>query len=228
MEAIILAGGLGTRLSSVISGLPKPMAAIGKKPFLEILLTSLAKKKFKRCIFSLGYQADSIIRYFGSNFSGIAIDYVVEEKPLGTGGGLRLALTRVEKDHVFVFNGDTYLDLEIELVESQWRARKKPIIVGCKVPDSARYGQLLIEDNKVIGFTEKGRSAQGLINAGSYVFTKDQLNAFSVGEVFSLEMDYLIPYAVSNSFDFFETTGLFIDIGVPEDYELAQALLKDS
>jgi D-glycero-alpha-D-manno-heptose 1-phosphate guanylyltransferase len=225
MEAIILAGGLGTRLREVVPDLPKPMAPIKGRPFLEILLTSLAKKRFSRIILSVGYLHEKIIDYFGYEFEGLELVYAIEELPLGTGGAVRAACVRCQADHVFVFNGDTFLDLEAMVVEEHWQACHRPIIVGRMVPDTSRYGRLLIENNQVAGFTEKGVTGKGIINAGCYIFGKDQLNQFPSGSTFSLEKDFLEKNYRTTPFDVFITEGMFIDIGVPEDYELAQTLL---
>ena len=126
MEAIVLAGGLGTRLRSTVPDLPKVMAPVCGRPFLEILLSSLATKGCRRAILSLGYLAHRVQDHFGPRFAGIDLAYEVESVPLGTGGALRRALDRCEADHVLVLNGDTYLDLEIEEVESRWQQKPLP------------------------------------------------------------------------------------------------------
>ena len=120
MEAIVLAGGFGTRLRQVVTDVPKSMAPIAGRPFLEILLGSLARKGFQRIVLSLGFMAEKISDHFGTHFAGLELAYVVEETPLGTGGAVRLASTACTQDHVFVLNGDTYVDLEAdaELVEA--------------------------------------------------------------------------------------------------------------
>ena len=225
MEAIVLAGGFGTRLREVVPDLPKPMAPVAGKPFLEILLRWLAGKGVNRVVFSLGFMADKISGYFGDRFAGMELAYVVEERPLGTGGAVRLALTRCQQDHVYVFNGDTFLDLELDTVEQFWQARHHPIIVGRAVPDTGRYGRLLIADERVTGFTEKGVVGPGLINAGCYVFDRGQLDGFTLNEAFSLEADFLTDAVCQMPVDVFVTEGLFIDIGIPEDYTRAQTLL---
>ena len=119
MEAILLAGGIGTRLRSVVPNLPKPMAPVAGRPFLEILLNSLAKKGFKRVVLSVGYMAEKVVSHFGYNFVGMELVYEIEETPLGTGGAVCKAIAQCNTDHVFVFNGDTYLDLEVAEVVAQ-------------------------------------------------------------------------------------------------------------
>lgn len=227
MEAIVLAGGFGTRLREVVPDLPKPMAPIGGQPFLEILLNSLARKGFERVVLSLGYKAEVISSHFGDSFAGMVIDYVVEKTPLGTGGAARLAMAHCRGDHVFVFNGDTFVDLEARQVEDLWQTRRHAIIVGRKVQDTARYGRLQVVKGHVTGFYEKGMSGPGLINAGCYVLRTDQLDDWPLNNYFSLEADYLFRAVMVERINFFETTGLFIDIGVPEDLHRAQTLLAD-
>lgn len=225
MEAIVLAGGFGTRLRQVVADVPKPMAPIAGRPFLEILLTLLADKGFVKVIISVGFMAETITKHFGFQFKGMVLDYVVEDQPLGTGGGVRLAMSRVNSDHVFVFNGDTFLDLEVYQLQNEWLSYKRPIIVGKFVPDTARYGRLLTAKSTVAGFTEKGVSGPGLVNAGCYIFHKRQLDGFDIGQAFSLETEFLIPAVSRGEFDVFETHGLFVDIGVPECYARAQVEL---
>lgn len=225
MEAVVLAGGFGTRLKQAVPDLPKPMAPIAGRPFLEILLDSIARKGVRRTVLSLGYMADKIVQHFGGSYAGMELSYAVETSPLGTGGALRLALAQCEQDHVFVFNGDTFLDLEIDAVERQWQHDRHPIIVGREMPDTMRYGRLLVDGKRVVGFAEKGIAGPGLINAGCYVLSKDQLDSFPLNSAFSLEADYLSKMVCKTPFDLFVTSGQFIDIGVPEDYQRAQSEL---
>ena len=221
-EAIVLAGGFGTRLREVLPDLPKPMAPVAGRPFLEILLTSLADKGFSRVVLSLGYMADKIITYFGNSFTGLDLIYVVEDEPLGTGGAVRLALSQCLQDHIYILNGDTFLDLEVDAVEAKWAENSFPMIVARQVPDTARYGRLLIESERAIGFTEKGILGPGLINAGCYILGNSQLNDFALNQPFSLETDFFVQAVKLNRIDVFVTKGYFIDIGIPEDYQRAQ------
>ena len=221
-EAVVLAGGFGTRLQHVVKDVPKPMAPITGRPFLEILLGTLASKGVGRVVLSLGFMAEKISSYFGVEFAGMELTYVIEEKPLGTGGAVRLASERCQKDHYFVFNGDTFLDLEIDALEKHWQQTQRPVIVARHVPDIKRYGSLLVDKGQLIGFTGKGQNGQGLINAGCYLFNRGQLDEFTLKQVFSLEDDYLAKVVSKSQFDVFVTSGEFIDIGVPEDYEKAQ------
>jgi D-glycero-alpha-D-manno-heptose 1-phosphate guanylyltransferase len=226
MEGIVLAGGFGTRLRKVVPDLPKPMAPIAGRPFLEILLSTLARKGFTRIVLSLGFMADKIISHFGESYAGMRLVYEVELQPLGTGGAIRAALARCESDHVFIFNGDTYLDLEVNELESLWQDRRHPIIVVRKVPDTARFGRMELSDGRINVFLEKGMSGAGLINAGCYVLPKEALNSFPSGQPFSLEREFFMKYLQQIRFDGFVTHGQFIDIGVPDDYLLAQTALS--
>ena len=225
MEAIVLAGGFGTRLRDVVPDLPKPMAPVAGRPFLEILLTWMARSGFRRVVLSLGYKADKIVDHFGPRFAGMELVYEIETTPLGTGGAIRQASRHCTGSHYFVFNGDSYLDVDVPLVETWWQQHRAPIIVARAVPDTARYGRLETIGDQVSEFANQGISGPGLINGGCYVFNIDQLADWSLGKAFSVEVDYF-PLQVKNcGFDVFLTYGQFIDIGVPEDYARAQTEL---
>lgn len=225
-EAIILAGGFGTRLREIVSDVPKPMALIAGRPFLEILLCFLERNGFARATLSLGFMADKIKSHFGTEFQGIELRYVVEDKPLGTGGAIRLALEQCLNDYIFVFNGDTYLEVEIDSLEQLWRETGTAIIVGKEVSDTARYGRLILENGKLRGFEEKGATGHGLINAGCYLLKKNQLDSYALNTFFSFEKDYLVNAAEQSLFNLFTTTADFIDIGTPADYAKAQVQLN--
>jgi len=224
LQAIVLAGGFGTRLKGVVPDLPKVMAKIAGRPFLEILFDEFARKGFGRIVLSLGEMAEKIIAHFGNDYAGMQIAYSIEDRPLGTGGALRLALGMFNGDHVFVFNGDTYLDLEVDAIENHWQVNRQPIIVCRSVADASRYGRVNLDGSglRLAGFSEKGTTGPGLINVGCYVFNQGQLDAFPAGSTFSLEVDYLAKVVRETPFDVFITSGYFIDIGIPEDYARAQ------
>ena len=226
MQAIILAGGMGTRLQSVVHELPKPMAPVGNRPFLEIILEKFAGQGFKTIILSVGFKAEKIKDHFGDKYLGMNIAYALEEIPLGTGGGVRLAMEHVTNDHVFVFNGDTYVDLDIKSVEQLWRKNRRSIIVGREVPDTGRYGRLSVENGVALSLSEKMEHGPGIINAGCYVINRTEMAHFDLGVPFSLETRFLVPAIANGKFDVFLTKGLFIDIGVPDDYQRAKLTLK--
>lgn len=227
MDAIVLAGGFGTRLKSVVSDVPKPMAPVAGRPFLEILLQGLAFRGFKRVVLAVGYKSDVIQAHFGDAFAGLTLVYSFEDQPLGTGGAIRKALASCETDPVFVFNGDTYLALETDAVVAQWKAHGDPIVVVRPVADAGRYGRVETEDGRITRFSEKGVAGPGSINAGCYVFPRDLLDRYPIEQAFSLENDFLASAIHERSFRVFETGGLFIDIGVPEDFARAQVDLAD-
>lgn len=226
MEAIILAGGFGTRLKDVLGEIPKPMALIGKKPFLSIILDKLHEDNFTSVVMSLGYKSEIIKNYFGSQYKGISIKYAIEDKPLGTGGGIKKALNLCTNDFVFVINGDTYIDFDTKKIKSLWMEYKKPIIVATNISDASRYGSLVIKDKKLIGFAEKKNNGPALINAGCYIFKKNQLDEYSANTYFSLEDSFLKKHVKNDFFRIHIHNGTFIDIGTPEDFKNSQSKLK--
>lgn len=216
--AIILAGGKGTRLRDLVADRPKPMALVGNRPFLEILLAQIADKGFEKVVLCVGYMSEKISGYFGSSHLGMALHYAVENQPLGTGGAVRLAMTMCDDDHVFVFNGDTYIDIDRKAIDEFWVSRRNPIIVGYEVADCSRYGRLTVSNGLVVGFVEKGSRGPGLINGGCCILNRDQLIQFPLYQPFSLEHDFWLKAVPNLIVDLFIAKGRFIDIGVPADY----------
>ena len=225
MDVIVLAGGFGTRLRQAVPDVPKPMAPVAGQPFLEILLTWLARKGFRRAVLSLGYMADRIVSHFGNSYAGVELVYEIEATPLGTGGAIRQASRHCVGTHFYVVNGDSYLDFDVALVEAWWQQHRRPIIVARAVPDTARYGRLETEGRQVSEFRGQGTPGPGLINGGCYVFNTDALSDWPLGEAFSIEADYFPAQVKRARIDVFVTLGQFIDIGVPEDYWRAQTEL---
>ncbi len=225
MQAVVLAGGFGTRLAAVVSNVPKPMAPVAGRPFLEILLTTLSRKGFRKVILSLGHMADKIVSHFGPMYAGMQLEYEIESTPLGTGGAIRMASMHCTDSHYYVFNGDSYLDLEVDQVEARWQQHRVPIIVARALPDTERFGRLQTEGHRVTGFIAKGVKGPGLINGGCYVFGIDELASISAGKPFSIEFDFFPSAVAARRFDFFLTDRQFIDIGIPVDYARAQTEL---
>ena len=224
----MLAGGLGKRLRRTVPDLPKPLAPVGGRSFLEVLLISLGRKGFNRVILSLGYMADKVVTHFGCRFAGMELVHEVERTPLGTGGAVRQALSRCREDHAFVFNGDTFLDLDAAAVEALWQRERAPVIVAREVADTARYGCLEIWNGRVTGFSEKSASGPGLVNGGCYLFPIDLFDGFLFGRSFSLEVDFLPKAVIHRQFRVFVSKGRFIDIGTPEDYARAEVELTET
>ncbi len=227
MEAIILAGGMGTRLKKVVPNFPKPMAPIKDKPFLAILIENLKKLKFTSVIISVGYKAEKIINYFGSSYAGLSIKYSIEKYPLGTGGALKKALSLCANSFVFVFNGDTFVEFSTSEIINLSNKNKYPIILGIEIPDTRRYSRLMLKNNTLIGFSDKGILGKGIINAGLYYLPKSIFEGFDLSDSFSLESDFLIPFITQLNFCCSLTNGIFVDIGIPEDYKKASLLLKE-
>jgi D-glycero-alpha-D-manno-heptose 1-phosphate guanylyltransferase len=225
LEALILAGGFGTRLRTVVSDVPKPMAPVQGRPFLAILLQSLSDKGVRRAILSVGYMHEKILAHFGERFGDVSLAYEIESEPLGTGGAVARSMHHASEDHLLVLNGDTFLDLELAGLEQAWQRERRPIIVGRMVPDTSRFGRLQHDGSgSVTAFAEKGIAGPGLINAGAYVLPSEFFAHRHRQPPFSIETDVLTELATQGGLALFETQGQFIDIGVPEDYQRAQAM----
>jgi len=225
MQAVVLAGGLGTRLRSVVADLPKPMAPVAGRPFLAWILDRLVQAGFERTVLAVGYRHEAIERHFGHAYRGMVLDYAVEAQPLGTGGAIRLAAERIGERPVFVLNGDTFLDLDYRaMLDAHLRGRERMSLAVCRIDDAGRYGALEIRDGHVLGFLEKGRAGPGVINAGTYLLSQDVLERMPRELPFSFEQQLLVPEVGAIRPAAFQTDGLFIDIGVPEDYARAQQL----
>lgn len=222
-EAIILAGGAGTRLKSVIKDIPKPMALVGNKPFLEYLLAYLENFGIEHVILSVGYNWEVISDYFKSQYGSIKISYAVEDEPLGTGGGIRLALDKVIGEHTFILNGDTFFKVNLHDLSEFYFAHKADMSITVKTKiDFFRYGTVELDICKVVGFREKRPMKFGLINGGVYITNKNILNDFKIGEKFSFETDFLEKNIDTLKLSAMKCNEYFIDIGVPLDYEKAK------
>lgn len=226
MEAIILAGGLGSRLASVLNDIPKAMAPIGQRPFLELLFDRLDQGGVKHVLLSVGYLHHVIQEHFGPRYRSLDLEYIIERTPLGTGGAVRLGLSRITGPRAFVLNGDTLVGVDYRQMDRIHTVSQSCFSMAvCDIQDTSRYGQVTIKDGRVVGFSEKKNGlGQGLINAGVYLMDRDLLNEHPLDEVFSLERDYLVPMAGVVKPLAFITPGPFIDIGIPEYLEQAQRL----
>ena len=226
MEAIILAGGLGTRLRSRLRNLPKAMAPVGGRPFLEILLNRLVAAGCARIVLSLGHLRSVIRDAFGDAFQGAQLVYSVEETPLGTGGAIRLALKQAKESSVMVLNGDTFLDLDFGAFLSAHVAGGRPLSLAItKVENMSRYGGVITNGAQVTGFVEKGSGGAGWINAGVYAIKSDFPWPAHLSASFSFENEVLVPMVTSLSPLAFRCEGYFLDIGVPEDLDRAETEL---
>ncbi|HTS21097.1 MAG TPA: nucleotidyltransferase family protein [Casimicrobiaceae bacterium] len=227
MEAIVLVGGLGTRLRGVVSDVPKPMAPVRGRPFLSFVLDRLADAGFDRAVLASGYRHEAVRGHFGNAYRGMALDYSVEAEPLGTGGAIRLAWSAGIAEP-FVLNGDTYLELDFgAMVAAHATAGALFTMAICRVPDAGRYGALELEGDRVRGFAEKGRSGPGWINGGTYLLGRELRGLLPAQGAFSLERDLLASRLGSIRPLAFRSAGPFIDIGTPEDYARAERLLAE-
>ncbi|PCJ01487.1 MAG: D-glycero-D-manno-heptose 1-phosphate guanosyltransferase [Flavobacteriales bacterium] len=226
-EAIILAGGFGTRLTSV-KDVPKPMAPINDVPFLQILLDDLLVKGITKFYLAVGHQHEVIVDYFGSSYMGCKIHYVIEDSPLGTGGAIKQALEQVASENVFVFNGDTFFDVDIELMDEQHQSKKSDVTLALKpLTDFDRYGAVEHNDElRITNFSEKKFCKEGVINGGIYLLQTNIFDGLDFPKQFSMEQDYFEKYCSKNNLSGFIDDGYFIDIGIPEDYEKAQEELQ--
>jgi D-glycero-alpha-D-manno-heptose 1-phosphate guanylyltransferase len=223
MEAIVLAGGLGTRLASRLDGIPKPMASIAGRPFLEILLRQLVLAGCDRVILSVGHRYRIIEDHFGSSFQSMQIEYAIEDAPLGTGGAIRMALGRSSEENVLVLNGDTFLKADYWAMLKFHNLEHASITIAVTPqPDVSRYGGVVVEGERITAFEEKGRSGPGLINAGVYVMRRDFQWPLSLPASFSFERDLLVPELHRLGPLAFQVKGYFLDIGIPEDLDRAQ------
>lgn len=224
-EAVVLAGGFGTRLAHVVPDVCKPMAPVAGEPFLRRVLDLLDAAGFARVVVADGYRREQVEDYFMGTYRGLEIDYSPEESPLLTGGAVKRALRMCTQSKVFVLNGDTWFGVDFDAMEAMLvaRPRARCCIAAKRVRDFDRYGTLdVAPDGYIRAFREKSPCDDGLINGGTYLVCRDALEAEP--DVFSLESDWFARVVVDGALVACEAEGGFIDIGVPEDYEHAQAI----
>lgn len=228
LEAIVLAGGFGTRLRHIVSDVPKPMAPMDAQgtPFLSILLDQLQAQGCGHVVLSTGYMSEVIEQYFGFSYRGMQLTYSVEQTPLFTGGAVKLALTHCTAENVFVLNGDTYFDVALGKMLGQHQAQQADFTVAVKeMRDFERYGTVEISDGRITAFREKQPCKLGWINGGVYCMKRGLLDGVQA-EKFSLEKDFMEPQVGKIQMMAFPSDGYFIDIGVPEDYRRAQTYFQ--
>ncbi len=225
-EAVILAGGFGSRLQTVVNDVPKPMAPINNKPFLNYVFAYLKYYGIKHVVLSTGYLAHKISDYYKDECQGITITYANEAKPLGTGGGIRLALQKCKTKNVLVLNGDSFFDVNITDYYKQHIALKATHSLALRnVNNASRYGTIeLALKNIITSFKEKNDTENaGLINGGVYIINNTSfLNATKSNTVFSIEKDFFEAHVTKLNLCGFTYKGYFIDIGIPNDYKQAQ------
>lgn len=224
MEAIILAGGFGTRLAHVVSDVPKPMAPVCDRPFLRFILDDLQEKGVEKVVLAVGYKWKIIQKYFGNTYRGMRIKYSVEDTPLFTGGAIKKALAKCQNNKVFIINGDTFFDVDLQ----QMSRIDAPLVVAVKELESFdRYGTVsLSAENIITGFREKQPCEKGYINGGVYYMDRTLLDSIEK-ETFSFEKEVLETVYQRFPVPVYIGSGYFIDIGVPEDYQVAQSALQE-
>lgn len=229
MQAIILAGGFGTRLRTVVSDVPKPLAPINGRPFLDLLLAQLRRAGFSTAVLAVGYLHEQIVKHVEAGAGALQVSFSVESTPLGTGGAIRQALSQIEDGDVFVINGDTYVDVDHRRMLA-WHRECAADVTVCltAVEDASRYGAVKVDAyGRVIAFVEKGGTGPGLINAGTYVLRAKTLFGQKFEKSFSFERDFLVPGVATLRIQSFSSDGRFLDIGTPSDYRLAQEVFRD-
>lgn len=227
MEAIILAGGKGTRLQSVVSDVPKPMASINGRPFLAHLLHFLSINGVRKVVLSVGYKYEVITSYFSDYFENLTISYAIEDEPLGTGGALVLSLKQVTDSSILLLNGDSFFNVKLEKLYHFHKSHGFDATLALKkMYNFDRYGTVSFENNKVISFEEKVYKETGYINGGVYVLESSLLANNPHSKLFSFESDVLQKHVRQLTVGAFVDNGYFIDIGIPEDYLKAQLDFK--
>lgn len=220
-EAIILAGGLGTRLRSVVNDVPKCMAPVNDIPFINFIITYLKKEGVERFIFSLGYKSEIVIDYVNKTFPDLDKAYVIEDTPLGTGGAIKLACSKATGTDVLILNGDTLFNINLKDLSEFHTDKKADFTVALKeMRNFSRYGSVEIDKNYAIkAFNEKSYCEKGFINGGIYALNINSFMAEALPDIFSFEKDFLEKNIGNKKFYGLECEYYFIDIGIPEDYD---------
>jgi D-glycero-alpha-D-manno-heptose 1-phosphate guanylyltransferase len=222
-EAVILAGGMGTRLRSAVPGLPKCMAPVAGHPFLYHVIAYLQQQGIQRFIFSLGYMSDAIINYINEQHPAIDAVFSVEAEPLGTGGAIQLACAKAVTEDILVMNGDTLFSAAIPGLAAVHFAKKAHCTLALKpMLNFDRYGLVMLdEDSRIIDFSEKKFYKKGYINGGVYLLNVPGFLQEDLPLKFSFEKDYLEKMYPSRRMYGMPQDVYFIDIGIPEDFERA-------
>lgn len=230
MSAVILAGGLGTRLRSSVPDLPKPLAPVAGRPFLSHLLDRLADAGLSEVTLAVGYRGELIEAHYGRSYRGIDLRYSWEKEPLGTGGALVQALRQMDTPDqpVWVFNGDTLLTFDLSKAAAFYREKQAECLILLKeLYDFDRYGIVATdEEDRVVAFVEKAPRQHGWINGGVYLLDPQVLLSQAFPKRFSLEKDFMEAQLTQLRCYAYRETDYFIDIGIPADYARAQRELQ--
>lgn len=229
-EALVLCGGLGTRLRSVYDAGPKALAPIGGRPFLGYMLDWLRGQGVRRAVLCVGYRAEQIQDLYPAGQGDPRIAYSVEPEPLGTAGALKYAESRFEGDRFFVVNGDSLADVSLAALLA-FHSEKHAAMTLATVPveSTGRFGSVEIDaEGRVTGFREKAETGHGVheVNAGVYVMERALLEEIPAARKVSLERE-IFPALAGRGLYGFKTGGSFIDIGVPDDFASAQTEIPE-
>jgi len=223
-EAIVLAGGLGTRLRPAVPDLPKCMAPVNGRPFLSYIIDYYTSQGIEKFIFALGYKHEVIIGWIKQQYPALNVEYAIEKEPLGTGGAIQLAVEKAREKDLLILNGDTIFKIDLPVLTSFHEDNASACTLALKpMKDFERYGVVEInEEGLITRFKEKKHYQEGLINGGAYLLNVGRFRQQKRPSVFSFEKDYL-----ERCFTFMPMygcvqEGYFIDIGIPEDFEKAQ------
>jgi len=225
VKAIVLAGGLGTRLARFTGEIPKPMAPVGSRPFLEYVLDYLSEQGSEVTVLAVSYMWEVIREHFGAEYRGMPLKYSVEDEPLGTGGAIRQALEFLPDEEVIVLNGDTLFRVDLESLANTHRNSMARLSIALKpVADCGRFGRVEVSTDGVItNFLEKSAAGPGWINGGIYMLDRRLFTDFPMPARFSFEQGLIEPNISRIRPLAFQSDAYFIDMGIPEDYERAQS-----
>ncbi|RQO32477.1 D-mannose-1-phosphate guanyltransferase [Taibaiella sp. KBW10] len=227
MECIILAGGFGTRLQHIVSDVPKCLAPINDKPFLAYLMAYLEAQHCDHVILSLGYKHELVLEWLKTKAFTFKVTWVIEQEPLGTGGGIKKAMQKCKTNQCFVVNGDTLFNIPFAQLLAANEASAKAVIGLKPMNDFERYGTVILDDQAYISkFEEKKPCTSGLINGGVYLLNNVPQIFEHLPKQFSLEQDFFEIEATAQSLKGCIADDYFIDIGVEEDYYRAQKEIK--
>jgi D-glycero-alpha-D-manno-heptose 1-phosphate guanylyltransferase len=219
VEAVVLAGGLGTRLRAAVPDVPKPMAPVDGRPFLELLLDYWIDQGVRRAVLAVGHMHETIVRHFGASYRGCEIAYSVEHEPLGTGGALLQALGLVNSSTFLVLNGDTYFAVPLHALALFHAEKRADVSMALFHSDNPRYTGLSLDaDARVTSFV-----GRGVVNGGVFLFRRDAVSAPARIAASSLEKDLLARLKGRIFGRVFDAP--FIDIGLPEDWRAAPKVI---
>lgn len=229
VTAVVLAGGLGTRLRAAVSDRPKVLAEVAGQPFLERIFEQLQGFGIRKVVVCTGYMAEQIELLYPTNFKDLQISYSREHALLGTAGAVRFALEHITNDRALVLNGDSFCDFDYRVFKSFHDAKDADAsILLTYVDDCSRYGSVVLDkDGKVESFIEKsGAGGPGFINAGVYLMERPLIREIPVGRVLSLEKDIFPQWMGRKFFGHASNAPVFIDIGTPQSFQHAQSLFS--